>query len=102
MCAASRCAKLAALARRAAPRPPVSPNAATDHQLVSDAAQTDAIVSGDNGILDTFQRGAIFATGSTLGPEPVQRIAMKICREGRATRWTCRSPAASSLRAKVP
>lgn len=50
--------------------------------LVSDAAQTDAIVSGDNGILDTFQRGAIFATGSTLGPEPVQRIAMKIAAKG--------------------
>lgn len=50
--------------------------------LVSDAAQTDAIVSGDNGILDTLQRGAIFATGSTLGPEPVQRIAMKIAAKG--------------------
>lgn len=50
--------------------------------LVSDAAQTDAIVSGDRGILDTFQRGAIFATGSTLGPEPVQRVAMKIAAKG--------------------
>ncbi|MBY0268252.1 MAG: NAD(P)-dependent oxidoreductase [Burkholderiales bacterium] len=50
--------------------------------LVSDAAQTDTIVSGDKGILDTFQRGAIFATGSTLGPEPVQRIAMKIAAKG--------------------
>lgn len=50
--------------------------------LVSDAAQTDAIVSGDNGILDTFQRGAIFATGSTLGPEPVQRVAMQIAAKG--------------------
>jgi 2-hydroxy-3-oxopropionate reductase len=50
--------------------------------LVSDAAQTDAIVSGDKGILDTFQRGAIFATGSTLGPEPVQRVAMQIAAKG--------------------
>jgi len=50
--------------------------------LVSDAAQTDAIVSGDKGILDTFQRGAIFATGSTLGPEPVLRAAMKIAAKG--------------------
>ncbi len=50
--------------------------------LVSDAAQTDAIVSGKNGILDTFQRNAIFATGSTLGPAPVQRIAMKIAAKG--------------------
>lgn len=50
--------------------------------LVSDAAQTDAIVSGDNGILDTLQRGAIFATGSTLGPEAVQRVAMQIAAKG--------------------
>lgn len=50
--------------------------------LVSDAAQTDAIVSGDKGILETLQRGAIFATGSTLGPEPVQRVAMKIAARG--------------------
>jgi 2-hydroxy-3-oxopropionate reductase len=50
--------------------------------LVSDAAQTDAIVTGPNGILDTFQRGAILAIGSTLGPEPVQRVAMKIAVKG--------------------
>lgn len=50
--------------------------------LVADAAQTDAIVSGENGILDTFQRGAILAIGSTLGPEPVQRVAMKIAAKG--------------------
>lgn len=50
--------------------------------LVSDVAQTDAIVAGPNGILDTFQRNAIFATGSTLGPAPVQRIAMKIAAKG--------------------
>lgn len=50
--------------------------------LVSDAAQTDAIVSGPDGILDGLQRGAIFATGSTLGPEPVQRVAMQIASKG--------------------
>lgn len=50
--------------------------------LVSDAAQTDAIVSGPDGILDGLQRGAIFATGSTLGPEPVQRVAMQIAAKG--------------------
>lgn len=50
--------------------------------LVSDAAQTDAVVAGPDGILDGLQRGAIFATGSTLGPEPVQRIAMQIAAKG--------------------
>ncbi len=50
--------------------------------LVSDAAQTDGIVSGPDGILDGLQRGAIFATGSTLGPEPVQRVAMQIAAKG--------------------
>ncbi len=50
--------------------------------LVSDAAQTDAIVSGRGGILETLKPGAIFATGSTLGPEPVQRFAMKIAAKG--------------------
>jgi|LNFM01.1.fsa_nt_gb 2-hydroxy-3-oxopropionate reductase len=50
--------------------------------LVSDAAQTDAIVSGKDGLLDAFPRGGIFATGSTLGPEPVQRVAMQIAAKG--------------------
>ncbi len=50
--------------------------------LVSDAAQTDAVVSGEKGILDALQRGSIFATGSTLGPEPVQRIALQIAAKG--------------------
>lgn len=50
--------------------------------LVSDAAQTDAIVAGKDGLLDGFQRGAIFATGSTLGPEPVLRVAMQIAAKG--------------------
>jgi 2-hydroxy-3-oxopropionate reductase len=50
--------------------------------LVSDAAQTDAIVSGAGGILETLMPGAIFATGSTLGPAPVQRIAQQITARG--------------------
>ncbi len=53
--------------------------------LVSDAAQTDAIVSGDDGILATLQPGTIFATGSTLGPAPVQRVAAQIAARGGAT-----------------
>ena len=40
--------------------------------LVSDADQTDAIVSGPGGILEALRPGAVFATGSTLGPGPVQ------------------------------
>jgi len=46
--------------------------------LVSDAAQTAAIVAGAGGILETLNPGTIFATGSTLGPGPVQRIARQI------------------------
>ncbi len=53
--------------------------------LVSDAAQTDAVVSGKGGILETLQRGTIFATGSTLGPAPVQRVAAQIAARGGAT-----------------
>lgn len=53
--------------------------------LVSDAAQTDAVVSGTGGILETLQPGAIFATGSTLGPGPVKRIAGQIAARGGET-----------------
>lgn len=52
--------------------------------LVSDAAQTDAIVSGKGGILETLKPGAIFATGSTLGPAPVLRVAQQIAAQGGA------------------
>ena len=50
--------------------------------LVSDTAQTDSIVSGKGGILETLKPGAIFATGSTLGPAPVQRVAAQIAAKG--------------------
>jgi 3-hydroxyisobutyrate dehydrogenase-like beta-hydroxyacid dehydrogenase len=43
--------------------------------LVSDAAQTDAVVSGADGILETLRPGSIFTTGSTLGPASVRKVA---------------------------
>ena len=46
--------------------------------LVADTPQTDEVVSGRNGILTALRPGAIFATGSTLGPAPVRRIATTI------------------------
>src|SRR5688572_32144692 len=42
--------------------------------LVSDRAQTDDVVFGNDGILGTIEPGAIFAIGSTLGPTPVRKI----------------------------
>jgi 3-hydroxyisobutyrate dehydrogenase-like beta-hydroxyacid dehydrogenase len=53
--------------------------------LVSDAAQTDAVVSGDDGILGALRPGAIFVTGSTLGPAPVRAVAERLATEGCAT-----------------
>ena len=53
--------------------------------LVHDAAQTDDVVFGANGILGALRPGAIFATGSTLGPEPVQKIAAALSVQGCAT-----------------
>lgn len=50
--------------------------------LVSDAEQTDAIVSGPGGILETLRPDAVFATGSTLGPGPVLRVAQQIAAKG--------------------
>lgn len=50
--------------------------------LVSDEAQTDAIVSGKRGILEALKPGAVFATGSTLGPAPVLRIARQLADKG--------------------
>ncbi|HTE15308.1 MAG TPA: NAD(P)-binding domain-containing protein, partial [Burkholderiales bacterium] len=43
--------------------------------LVSDTPQTDEVVSGASGVLKTLRAGSIFATGSTLGPASVRRIA---------------------------
>lgn len=50
--------------------------------LVSNAEQTDAIVSGPGGILETLRPDAVFATGSTLGPGPVLRVAQQIAAKG--------------------
>ena len=53
--------------------------------LVSDTPQTDDVLSGENGILKTLKPGSIFATGSTLGPAPVRRIAATLAAKGCAT-----------------
>lgn len=53
--------------------------------LVSDRAQTDAVVFGANGMLATIQPGAILAIGSTLGPGPVQKIAAALAAKGATT-----------------
>ncbi|MEY4598178.1 MAG: hypothetical protein RLZZ445_975 [Pseudomonadota bacterium] len=50
--------------------------------LVSDADQTDAIVSGPGGVLEALRPDAVFATGSTLGPGPVLRLAQQIAAKG--------------------
>ena len=50
--------------------------------LVHDAAQTDDVVFGARGFAGALKRGAIFATGSTLGPAPVQKIAKALARKG--------------------
>lgn len=75
--------ELAALGARACQSPAeVAVHSDVIISLVSDSAQTDAIVSGKGGILETLKKGAIFATGSTLGPEPVRRIAAQIAAQG--------------------
>ena len=43
--------------------------------LVSDAAQTDEVVFGADGILTALQECTILVIGSTLGPAPVQKVA---------------------------
>ena len=43
--------------------------------LVSDAAQTDEVVFGADGILTALQERTILVIGSTLGPAPVQKVA---------------------------
>jgi len=46
--------------------------------LVLDEAQTMDVVSGHSGLLGDLRRDAILAIGSTLGPEPVRRIAEQL------------------------
>lgn len=53
--------------------------------LVSDAVQTEAVVAGADGILGALRPGAIFVTGSTLGPAPVRAVAERLAGKGCAT-----------------
>ncbi len=50
--------------------------------LVSDQAQTHAIVSGAGGILETLKPGTIVAIGSTLAPAAVRAVAAAIAAKG--------------------
>jgi 3-hydroxyisobutyrate dehydrogenase-like beta-hydroxyacid dehydrogenase len=50
--------------------------------LVADAPQTDQVVFGERGILKTVRKGTIFATGSTLGPAPVLKVAEALRAKG--------------------
>ena len=50
--------------------------------LVHDGAQTDDVVFGAKGVSGALKPGTIFATGSTLGPEPVQKIATALAARG--------------------
>ena len=53
--------------------------------LVSDNPQTMDIISGAQGIIHGLRANAIFATGSTLGPEPVKAAARTLATKGCAT-----------------
>ena len=53
--------------------------------LVSDAPETMDIVSGANGIVHGLRPHAIFATGSTLGPQAVKDAAHELAKHGCAT-----------------
>lgn len=53
--------------------------------LVSDAPQTDDVVSGTQGIINHLQSNSIFVTGSTLGPAPVHKVAKQLAAKGCAT-----------------
>ena len=53
--------------------------------LVSDTPQTDDVVSGASCIMQALRPNSIFATGSTLGPAPVRRIAATLAEKNCAT-----------------
>ena len=53
--------------------------------LVLDVPQTDDVVFGPRGIMNSIRPGTIFATGSTLGPAPVHKIAAALDARGCAT-----------------
>jgi 3-hydroxyisobutyrate dehydrogenase-like beta-hydroxyacid dehydrogenase len=50
--------------------------------LVLDRAQTDDVVFSTRGVLTSIKPGAIFATGSTLGPAPVVKISAALSERG--------------------
>lgn len=50
--------------------------------LVSDEAQTEAIVFGADGILGDLQQDAVLIIGSTLGPAPVKKVAEALAARG--------------------
>ena len=53
--------------------------------LVLDRAQTNDVVFGEKGVIQTIRPGTLFATGSTLGPAPVRSIAAALAAKGCAT-----------------
>ena len=53
--------------------------------LVLDRKQTDDVVFGARGVLQSIRPGTVFATGSTLGPAPVRAIADALTARGCAT-----------------
>lgn len=53
--------------------------------LVADVAQTEAILYGADGLLQTLRPGATVIIGSTLGPDPVRRAAAAVADAGGAT-----------------
>ena len=53
--------------------------------LVLDGAQTDDVVFGARGLMQSIRPGTLFATGSTLGPAPVRRIAAALNEKGCST-----------------
>jgi 2-hydroxy-3-oxopropionate reductase len=50
--------------------------------LVSDASQTMDVVFGASGLLEEIRPDTIFAIGSTLGPDPVRKVAAALARKG--------------------
>ena len=53
--------------------------------LVLDRKQTDDVVFGARGVLQSIRPGTLFATGSTLGPAPVRALADALAARGCAT-----------------
>jgi 3-hydroxyisobutyrate dehydrogenase-like beta-hydroxyacid dehydrogenase len=71
-----RLAKLGA--RRCASAAEVARHSDLVVSLVLDAAQTMDVVFGDAGLLSAIRPEAILAIGSTLGPQPVRKVAQAL------------------------